>query len=154
ISDDQLALREAIAVTKVSIFILPQEYNFRIPFSSFIITKVKLFHGHDLMKLERKKIESIIKYINKRKEERVWFPKKGILYLKDEINLLSRLLNFIETRLTKKLKRSFWDTTLIRSIKNKLWQYNFPFLINWVLPIHYRLEMEHYHKELVKIGEN
>lgn len=154
ISNDQVTLREVIDTTKIPFFILPQEYNFRLPFSMFVRNKVKLFHGHEIMKLEIKKIEFIIKYINRREEERVWFPNRGILYLKDETNLVSRLLNLIETRLLKKLKRRFWDTTLIISIKNKLWQYYLPFLINWVIPIQYRRQMEHYHKELIKIGDN
>ncbi len=133
ISDDQPALREAIYTTKVSTFKLPSEYNFRLPFSSYVKNKIKVFHGHDLLKLERNKINSIIKYLNNREEERVWFPQRGILYLKEERYFISRILIFIETKLMKKFKKRFWDSPFIKSIKNKLWQYYFPFFINWVI---------------------
>lgn len=152
--DDQVTLRDTILSSSVTYFVLPSEYNFRTPFSCYARKKIKIFHGHNLMDLEPSKLESIINYINKSNEERVWFPGRGVLILQEEVNLLTKLLFFIEKNFFQNILQRFWNSSLLRKLKNKLWQYYFPWLINWVIPTQHREGMKFSHKQIMKYGKS
>lgn len=70
----QPGLRVALYRSKVQVFILPPEYDTRIPTPAFISTKVLVIHGRG------EQLEAAIENINRHHNMRVWLPLENDLY--------------------------------------------------------------------------
>ena len=125
----------------VSYFVLPIEYNFRLPFVSFARDTIKIIHSHELLKLRVEDRERIIKYINRSKTERIWFPNKGIVVLHSYKNLLTRFLNYIEKFIYRKMKIDPESLKILEKIRKKMIRYELKWLLGWTLPYYYREKM-------------
>ena len=150
---DQPTFRNALYTTSIFIFTLPPEYNFRLPFPSYALRKIKIFHDHKIIKLEKYKRKILLEKINKNHEERVWFPNQGIITFRDNKNILTDLLIFLESFITTKIKLQFLKRFYPKmKFKKKLVQYNFPWLINWAMPKDYRKRVKLAHKKINELA--
>jgi len=122
----------------VYFFTLPPEYNFRVPFTSYAQNKIKIFHSHELIKLNEKKREQIINLINLTEEERLWFPGKGIVVLNLKKNILTQLLNFLERKIYEKIRIKPKQLYFIESLRKNLLKFNLKWLLDWAVPYYYR----------------
>lgn len=138
---DQPAFRNVLQKSHISIFTLPSEYNFRIPFPSYAQKKIKIFHGHNITEINELKRKVIINMLNKHHEERVWFPNKGIIRMKEYKNFITKFLLYLEQLINLKVISE-------SNIKKKLIQYRFPWLINWAMPLEYRERMTMANKKI------
>lgn len=136
---DQPTFREVVNKSSIPLLVLPSEYNFRLPFVSYAQNKVKILHGHEIMLMDANRRNKIIEMINETYEERIWFPRKGIIKIKNQQTLISKILLFAEGyffSMLKKINPTYCSKLNMK--KKKLIQYNLPLLINWAIPKEYR----------------
>lgn len=145
---DQGAFTKMLKLNIVSFFALPPEYNFRIPFVSYVQNKIKIFHSHELIKLNEKKRESIINFINLREKERLWFPGKGLVLLDQYKNLLTKFLNFLEEKFYEKVSINPRKLFIIELLRKNLLRFNFKWILDWLLPYYYREKIKRFNQLL------
>ena len=110
---DQASFMEALLTNSVKLYVLQPIYNFRISyFVSVSAKKVKIIHGRP------RNFDEIIKIVNSKIMQRVWFPKKnkGKIFIKKQ-TVKQLIYNYTPKAiidLYKKLKRAY-----IRTIENK-----------------------------------
>jgi hypothetical protein len=134
----------------VSYFVLPPEYNFRMPFVSYAMRKIKIIHWHELIKLGRKDRTSILNQINKFQTERLWFPHKGIVVIDSHKNLITRSLIFIERFIYDKMKIDPESLKVLEKIRKKLLRYELKWFLDWILPYYYRAKMKNTYRNIMK----
>ena len=134
----------------VSYFVLPPEYNFRLPFVSFAMDTIKIIHSHELVKLRKEDRTRIINNINKFKTERIWFPKRGIVVLNSYQNFITISLNYIERILRSKMLFNTKKFKNFEKIRKKMIRYEFRWFLDWILPYYYREQMRHLRNKLIR----
>ena len=134
----------------VSYFVLPPEYNFRLPFVSFAMDTIKIIHSHKLVKLRLEDRTRIINYLNKFKTERIWFPNRGIVVLHSYKNLITLSLNYIERFTCNRMIFNLKGYKKFEKIRKKMIRYEFRWFLDWILPYYYREKMEQARKMIIK----
>lgn len=75
INMEQPSLRRALyASTDLKLFILPPEYNMRVPIPTFVSRKVRILHGRGEL------LDAAIERVNERENMRLWLPVERRLY--------------------------------------------------------------------------
>lgn len=145
---DQGTFKRLINQNIVIFNTLPPNYNLRMPFASFIIGKVKIFHSHQLNVLDEAKRRKIISHINfDASKERIWFPNRGIVILKK--NLFTRILNRLEYKFYSLFNIEPENFLIFNRIRKKFIRFIFKPLLEWFLPKYYRIRIVESYRKIV-----
>lgn len=151
--NDQPSFRRNLSKLPISLFVFPPNYNFRLPFASYIHGKIKIIHDHDLSRVKDKIRQTFIYYLNESHEERYWFPKKGILKFPKYEKIWVKLLTHVEEQFLKRVGR-FWNKFPRKKLINYYIIKSFPWFINWVVPKKYRERMINLDKKIQGFESN
>jgi hypothetical protein len=146
--NDQPSFRRMLSKLDISLFIFPPNYNFRSPFASYIQGKIKIFHDHNLSRVNDKIRQKFVNYLNLSNEERYWFPKKGVLEFSKKESGVTRIFYTIEKYIRdKKYSRLYYF--LIKKLINYYFIKTFPRLLSWIIPKQYRDRMKTMNQKLM-----
>jgi len=151
--NDQPSFRRSLSKLPISLFVFPPNYNFRLPFASYIHGKIKIIHDHDLSRVKDKIRQTFIYYLNESHEERYWFPKKGMLEFPKRNNVFIEIFSILKDKTNKRnyhLLSYFPKKKLINYYLIK----SFPWLINCIIPKQYRERMKMLEKEIINFRHN
>lgn len=145
--NDQPSFRRMILQLPISLFIFPPNYNFRSPFASYVNGVVKIFHDHNLCRVNNTLREAFINFINESSKERYWFPNKGVLEFPRKIGRINKQISILDRIITKSKFSPFKKLINYYIIKS------FPWLINWIIPKQYRKRMTTSYKKLLQYSK-
>lgn len=149
-ANDQPTFYKLVNKSFISFFTLPPNYNFRLQFASYIFNKIKIFHSHEIFKMNKENRKKMINFLNKSKNERVWFPWRGIIELQKEENLFTNILYKLEEKIFSRFIKP-WELFIRKKMIN-FWLFSlFPLLKNWLMPKDYRKKIKQLNKDVVKI---
>jgi len=151
--NDQPSFRETLSELPISLFKFPPNYNFRVPFASYINGKIKIIHDHNLSRVSDNTRNSFINYLNKSTKERYWFPNKGILEFPEKFGIFNRIITFLEKKINKR-NANLLNYFPIKKLINFYIIKSFPWLIVWIIPKQYRNRMKKTYKEMMKFKDS
>ncbi|MFX1378940.1 MAG: hypothetical protein ACFFA4_07575 [Promethearchaeota archaeon] len=151
--NDQPSFRRMVFKLPISFFTFPPNYNFRSPFASYIIGKIKIFHDHKLSLINDKKRQLFINNLNRGEEERYWFPNKGVLKIPNNSRFLRKAFFLYQSKINKN-NRIKYKYFLRKKLINYYIIKAFPWLINWIVPESYRNSIKNAYKELMNFSKS